>query len=324
MGFFSSLPLEKVREISCADSDDNFSITVGALRSAKIANAVSKIHGNVANEMWSHIDKRCKIISITNAQNKKFWTDKTLIRALDEHEDYQLIARKMHLKKMLFATVADQTGKMFDPEVLTIVWARRFAEYKRPGLLKYDFERFIKMIKSTDMPIQVIWAGKPYPTDHGAIEIFNELIHISHHYANIAVLIGYELELSRLLKEGSDVWLNTPRVTREASGTSGMTASMNGSIHLSMDDGWHPEFARDGANSFTIPAIDHKLPIEEQDHLDNKNLMDILEKKIIPTYYNDQKKWINIMKNAMTDVEFDFNSGRMVAEYYLYMYDYEV
>ena len=322
MGFFCGLPLEKVRELSCVNSDDNFSITVGALRSAKIANAVSKIHGKVANEMWAGVENRCDIISITNAQNKKFWTDKTLIRALDEHEDYQLIARKKHLKKILFDTVADQTGRRFDPEILTIVWARRFAEYKRPGLLKYDLERFVKLIKREEMPVQIIWAGKPYPTDHGAIEIFNELIHISDHYKNIAVLVGYELELSRDLKEGSDIWLNTPRITREASGTSGMTASMNGSIHFSMDDGWHPEFARDGANSFTIPAVDYKLPIEEQDRLDNQNMMDILENSIIPTYYNDQKQWVKIMKNAMTDVEFDFNSGRMAAEYYLYMYNY--
>nr|WP_321267037.1 alpha-glucan family phosphorylase [uncultured Sulfurimonas sp.] len=322
MGFFNGLSLEKVREISAMEHSDTFSITVGALRSAKISNAVSKIHAKVANKMWADVENRCEIISITNAQNKKFWTDKTIIRALDEHEDYQVIARKKHLKKLLFDTVADQTGKMFDPEVLTIVWARRFAEYKRPGLLKYDFERFVKLINNTEMPIQIIWAGKPYPTDQNAIDIFNELIHISGHYKNIAVLVGYELELSRRLKEGSDLWLNTPRITREASGTSGMTASMNGSVHFSIDDGWHPEFARDGANSFTIPAVDFQLPIEEQDRIDNQNMMDILENKILPIYYNEPKKWVKIMKNAMTDVEFEFNSGRMVAEYYLRMYDY--
>jgi starch phosphorylase len=324
MRFFNGLSLDVVRQISGLPNSNTFSLTVGALGCAKIANAVSKIHAKVANEMWADIENRCKIISITNAQNRKFWTDKTIIRALDEHEDYQIIARKKHLKKVLFDIVADQTGKMFDPEVLTIVWARRFAEYKRPGLLKYDFERFVNLIRRTEMPVQIIWAGKPYPTDHGATEIFNELIRIGDHYKNMAVLVGYELELSRTLKEGSDIWLNTPRYTREASGTSGMTASMNGSIHFSVDDGWHPEFARDGANAFTIPAVDPKFPIAEQDRIDNENMMNILENKIIPTYYNNPKKWVEIMKNAMTDVEFDFNSGRMAAEYYLYMYDYKV
>jgi starch phosphorylase len=270
--------------------------------------------------MWEHITDSCEIISITNAQNKKYWTDKTLVRALDEHEDYELLARKKHLKKIVFDVVADQTGKMFDPDVLTIVWARRFAEYKRPALLKYDLERFVKLIKNTEMPVQIIWAGKPYPTDYGAIDIFNELIHVSHYYKNIAVLIGYELTLSKLLKQGSDIWLNTPRITREASGTSGMTASMNGSIHFSIDDGWHPEFAKDGKNAFTIPPLDYKLPTAEQDRLDNKHMMDILEEKILPTYYKDSRKWVTIMKNAMSDVEIDFDSGRMAAEYYERMF----
>ena len=323
MGFFNSLDLDLVREISGYKNGNDFSLTVGALRASKRSNAVSKIHGIVSNEMWSGVEGRCEIISITNAQNKKYWTDKTLIRALDEHEDYEIQARKKHLKKLLFDEVADQTGKMFDPEILTVVWARRFAEYKRPGLLKYDFERFIKLIENKERPIQIIWAGKPYPTDFGAIEIFNELIDISHRYKNIAVLIGYELSLSRLLKRGSDVWLNTPRITREASGTSGMTASMNGSIHFSINDGWHPEFARDGKNAFTIPELDHRLSADEQDILDNKNMMDILENRILPTYYDKPKKWIKIMKNAMSEIEVEFDSGRMADEYYREMFDFK-
>lgn len=323
MGFFNELDLNTVRSISGYEHDDNFSLTVGALRSAKRANAVSKIHGIVSNEMWGNVENRCEIISITNAQNKKYWTDKTFIRALDEHEDYELVARKKHLKKILFDVVADQTGKMFDPEVLTIVWARRFAEYKRPGLLKYDYERFLKLIENKNMPVQIIWAGKPYPTDFGAIAIFNELIQISRGYANIAVIVGYELTLSRILKQGSDIWLNTPRITREASGTSGMTASMNGSVHFSIDDGWHPEFARDGKNSFTIPALDHNLSLAEQDRTDNKNMMDILENTILPTYYNTPTKWVKIMKSALSDIEHEFDSARMVDQYYEFMFNYK-
>ena len=323
MGFFNEHDLDTVRAISGYEHDDNFSLTVGALRSSKRSNAVSKIHGLISNHMWKDIEGRCEIISITNAQNKKYWTDKTLIRNLDEHEDYEVVARKKHLKKILFDEVADQTGKMFNPEVFTIVWARRFAEYKRPGLLKYDFERFIKLIENVERPVQIIWAGKPYPTDYGAIGIFNELIHLSHRYKNIAVLVGYELSLSKLLKQGSDIWLNTPRITREASGTSGMTASMNGSIHFSINDGWHPEFARDGKNAFTIPEIDYNLSTGEQDRLDNKNMMDILEDKIIPTYYDKPKKWVKIMKNAMSEIEIEFDSGRMARKYYELMFNYE-
>jgi starch phosphorylase len=323
MGFFNGLDMATVRSLTGYEKDNNFSLTVGALRSAKRSNAVSKIHGIVSNDMWKDVEGRCEIISITNAQNKKYWTDKTLIRSLDEHEDYELLARKKHLKKVLFEEVADQTGKIFDPEVLTIVWGRRFAEYKRPGLLKYDFDRFVKMMENTDRPVQIIWAGKPYPTDYGAIDIFNDLIHISHIYKNIAVLVGYELSLSKLLKQGADIWLNTPRITREASGTSGMSASMNGAIHLSINDGWHPEFARDGKNAFTIPEVDYRLSAMEQDKIDNKNMMDILENQIIPIYYDKPKKWVEIMKNAMSEIEHEFDSARMVDQYYAFMFNYK-
>lgn len=319
-GFFNGLDLDTVRTIMTMHHEDTFNLTVGALRSSKITNAVSRMHGEVANRMWQNCKGRSEIIYITNAQNRRFWSDKEMLSALDEHEDYALVGRKKHLKRSLFNIVADQTGKMFDPDVLTIVWARRFAEYKRPGLLKHDFARFKKMIERTDKPVQVIWAGKPYPFDTNAVNAFNELIHISHNIKNMAVLVGYELELSRMLKKGSDVWLNTPRVSREASGTSGMTASMNGSIHFSTDDGWHPEFAKHGINSFTIPPIDHSTPIEVQDREDNKNLMDILENEIIPTYYDKPQLWNQIMKNAMSDVNPAFDSGRMAHEYYIKMY----
>ena len=122
------------------------------------------------------------------------------------------------------------------------------------------------------------------------------------------------------LKKGSDIWLNNPRVTREASGTSGMSAAMNAAINLSIADGWHPEFCNEGVNGFTITTEGRDLPIEEQDRLDNKYLMDILEEKIIPMYYEDKKAWMEVMKNSMTDVIPAFDSGRMAHEYYEKMY----
>ncbi len=320
MGFFNGVGLEKAREIT-GTHDNAFSLSVGALRCAKVSNAVSKIHGIVANKMWSPYENISKIISITNAQNKRYWADKGMLRAFEDNEEYELIARKKHLKRQLFNEVADQTGKMFDYDVLTIVWARRFAEYKRPGLVKQDLERLEKLILSEERPIQIIWAGKPYPLDSSSINIFNELIDLSSRYKRMAVLVKYELALSILLKKGADIWLNTPRITREASGTSGMSACMNGAIHFSIADGWHPEFAKEGINSFTIPPVDHLLPKEEQDKIDNANLMDILEEKIIPLYYDKPKEWVKIMKNSMSDI-YEFDSGRMAYEYYTKMYDY--
>jgi starch phosphorylase len=318
MGFFAGLDLGKVREL-IQIYNDNFSLTLGALRVSKISNGVSKLHAKVSNDMWSNFDNISPIIPITNAQNRKYWADVPLRDALDSGEDYALIARKKHLKKRLFKEVANQTGKLFDPDILTIVWARRFAEYKRPNLLIRDLERFKRLVTNQERPVQIIWAGKPYPFDMNAIHIFNELHHISLDYPNVAVLLGYELELSAKLKKGSDIWLNTPRITREASGTSGMTASMNGAINFSINDGWMPEFSIDGVNSFIIPA-DPNLDIETQDREDYLNMMDILENKIIPTYYDNQNEWLKVMKNSMRDVLPYFDSARMADEYYSKMY----
>lgn len=322
MGFFNGYSLKDIQD-KLQYYDEDFSLTVGALKTSMRANAVSKIHERVANHMWRHVEDRCEIIGITNAQNRRFWTDKPLIRAIEEHEDYEVIARKKHLKKILFEEVADQTGKVFSPDVLTIVWARRFADYKRPGLLKYDLDRYDKLLKNTRYPVQVIWAGKPYPEDAGAINIFNELIELSHNYKNMAVLIGYEIKLSKMLKQGSDIWLNTPRVTHEASGTSGMTASMNGSIHFSINDGWHSEFAKDNVNAFSIDKVDASLPIYDQDRHDHTAMMDKLENVILPLYYNDVKEWVKIMKYGINDVMRQFDSSRMVHQYYKWMYNDE-
>jgi starch phosphorylase len=116
--------------------------------------------------------------------------------------------------------------------------------------LLYDLERLKQLISNEKYPVQIIWAGKPYPTDYSGIDVFNKLVHFTKYQANLAVLTGYEIDLSKKLKQGSDVWLNTPRITREASGTSGMTAAMNGSVNVSVNDGWIPEFNKDGKKQF--------------------------------------------------------------------------
>ena len=322
MGFFNGFEVHEIQD-KLDYYDENFSLTVGALKTSKRANAVSKIHEKVANEMWKDVPGRCEIVSITNAQNMRYWADKQLLSWMLEHEDYQLEGRKKHLKHILFEEVADQTGKLFDPEVLTLVWARRFAEYKRPWLLIYDMERFRALVSNTDTPIQIIWAGKPFPLDYRAIAMFNELVMMSKEFKNVAVLTGYELRLSKLLKQGSDVWLNTPRWGREASGTSGMSAGINASVHFSIADGWHAEFQKDGINSFTIPHADPSLPVEEQDRHDYLAMMEKLENTILPMYYNDKQQWMTIVKNGMNDIHGYFTSSRMVVEYYEKLYNYQ-
>lgn len=315
MGFFGSLSLDEARAIT-GENGQMFNHSLVALRFAKVANGVSQLHGRVSREMWKNYVGICEIKAITNAQNQAYWSDKAMNEALADGDDDRLKHRKMHLKKRLIQLIADQTGKMFDKDAIIIVWARRFAEYKRADLIKRDIMRFNKLISQTDKKVQIVWAGKPYPSDYNAISLFNHLVQSSKHLPNCAVLTGYELGLSSLLKKGADVWLNTPRRPREASGTSGMSAAMNGAVNLTISDGWIPEFARHGENAFVLPIADTRQPIDQQDNFDNQNLMNMLENDILPLYYDKPDQWFEIVKNSMRDVMPYFDAARMADEYY--------
>ncbi|HEY0057701.1 MAG TPA: alpha-glucan family phosphorylase [Flavisolibacter sp.] len=321
MSYFSGLSVAEVKEVT-GMPDDQFNHSLAALRFARIANGVSQLHGEVSREMWSKYENICPILSITNAQNWRYWADKQLYKFGELGDDYGFDDRKKYLKKRAFDLVADQTGKLFNPDVFTIVWARRFAGYKRANLITRDIERFNALMADTKYPVQIIWAGKPYPVDYPAISEFNELVHLSKNYKNVAVMVGYELGLSKRLKQASDCWLNNPRVPREASGTSGMTAAMNGSVNFSTNDGWIPEFVHHGNNGFVVPPIDYtNVSTQEQDQYDLDQLYKILKEEILPLYYDDYATWRLVIKNGMRDVRFQFDSNRMAAEYYDLLYN---
>ncbi len=320
MSYFCGMPLEEVRKITGIE-DDKFNHSLAALKFAKLANGVSALHGEVSRKMWQKFQGICEITSITNAQNWNYWADKKLYESLAQNDAVQFADRKMYLKKRAMEIVADQTGKLFAPNVLTIVWARRFAGYKRADLITRDESRFKKLMHNTKYPVQIIWAGKPYPLDYPAISDFNYLVNLSKGYKNVAVCIGYELSLSKSLKQVADVWLNNPRVPREASGTSGMTAAMNGALNVSTNDGWICEFIKDGDNGFIVPPVDYEhMNVQDQDQYDMDQLYDILENKILPMYYEHPDKWRNMLQNGMRDVQVDFDSNRMAKEYYEKLY----
>jgi starch phosphorylase len=305
MSFFYHMQDHEVKHV-LGISGERFNYTLAALKFSRKANGVSSLHGEVARKMWGDAE----ITSITNAQNKAYWKDDILDKAIIASDDSAIVTRKKQLKQQLFKVVADQCGKLFNENVLTIVWARRFAGYKRADLIMQDWNRFLSLMSNTIYPVQIIWAGKPYPEDIGGNELFNQILLKTAPLANCVVLTGYELALSALLKKGSDVWLNNPQLYREASGTSGMTAAMNGSINFSIPDGWIPEFAKDKENCFII-----------QPENENSHLMDTLEKVILPMYYKDQPQWLKILKQAAADVVPAFESGRMADEYYKIMYE---
>jgi starch phosphorylase len=320
MSYFCGLTTDEVKKLT-GNNEDMFNHSLAALRIARLANGVSQLHGVVSREMWKKYSDICPIISITNSQNWRYWSDKQLYKFMEEGNDWAFDDRKKHLKRRAFEIVADQTGKIFDPNIFTIVWSRRFAGYKRAGLITTDEEQFERLLGDKKYPVQIIWAGKPYPVDYPAISEFNHLVHLSKKYNNVAVLVGYELGLSKRLKQAGDVWLNNPRVPREASGTSGMTAAMNGSVNFSTDDGWIPEFINHGHNGFVIPKADYaNMTVQQQDEYDLEKLYEILEEEILPLYYENYDTWRMVMKNGMRDVRFQFDSNRMAHEYYELLY----
>ena len=320
MSYFCGLSVDEVKKL-LGMPDNQFNHSLAALRFARKANGVSQLHGHVSRAMWGKYENICPIISITNSQNYRYWADKQLYGAMEENNDARFDDRKNYLKKRAFEIVADQTGKVFDPKIFTIVWARRFAGYKRAEFITRDTERFNKITSNLKYPVQIIWGGKPYPMDYPAINDFNHLVHLSKGYKNVAVVIGYELALSKRMKQAADCWLNNPRVPREASGTSGMTAAMNGAVNFSTDDGWIPEFVNHGNNGFVIPKADYdNMNVQEQDEYDLNKLYEILESQILPLYYDNPDTWRQITKNGMRDVRYQFESNRMAHEYYELLY----
>lgn len=312
-GFFAGASRECAVDLGGQD----FSLTVAALKMSRVANAVSQLHGLVANKMWEWVPNRCPIKAITNAVNLHYWQDG---RISASNSNQQLLDAKREMKQELFKFIADTRGKRFNPDVLTITWARRFADYKRAWLIFMDKDRILKYLQENK--IQLIFAGKFHPADKMGKEMFNNILKLSYEMPNVVVLPNYELELSARLKKGTDVWLNTPLRPFEASGTSGMSANMNGAVHLSMYDGWAVEGTFNDINGYTVvyPGLDDDIPWEERHTKDYECMMGIIENQIIPTYYNNKDGWADIMRQAIKTSEAYFNSDRMVIEYYNRVY----
>ena len=301
-------------------TDNILDHTRAAMQLAGRVNAVSRMHLATVQRAYATAFAGREFISITNAQNFDFWADQELYRCLEAGDDAGLVRRKKECKRILFEVIADQNGEIYDPDVLTIVFARRFAGYKRAHLLFEDMERLHRLLSDVRRPIQLVFAGKPHPMDYTGIALFDRIVHICKTYFNCSILVGYELRLSKLLKKGADVWLNVPRMYHEASGTSGMTAAMNGALNVSIPDGWVPEFARDGENCVLIPPVGSLAEEHEQDRAEAANLYDVIEKILLPVYYDNPAGWWQMIKNGMKDILPYFNSDRLADEYYRRLY----
>lgn len=213
-------------------------------------------------------------------------------------------------------------GALLHPEVLTIGFVRRFAEYKRPTLLFRDVERLKRLVRQPFQPVQIVFAGKSHPADFASKELVSRVFNLSldrDFMGRIAFLEDYDMHLAHHLAQGVDVWLNTPRRLNEACGTSGMKAVLNGVVHMSVRDGWWDE-AYDGSNGWAIGDVIKPPSNEEEDAMDAESIYRILERDVVPLFYTRDRQgvprgWMALIKESIRTLAPRFSARRMLKEY---------
>ncbi len=218
--------------------------------------------------------------------------------------------------------VVDTARSLFDPHVLTIGFARRFATYKRANLVLSDIDRIARLANDSQRPVQFIFAGKAHPKDDPGKKLVQQIANLRHdaRFKDRFVFIeDYDINVCRHLIQGVDVWLNNPRRPLEASGTSGQKVVLNGGLNLSVLDGWWAE-AYNGSNGFAIGRGRTHVSEEIDDQRDAESLFKVLEEQVIPLYYERDIDglpigWIRMMMNSIGSLAWRFSSHRMVMDY---------
>jgi starch phosphorylase len=310
MGGFNGLTLDQMVQIGGAP----FNMTVAGLRLSRISNAVAQLHGKTAREMWKDVDNSSEIIAITNGVHHGSWVDKRITEAYIEKRD--LWETHQLIKSELIAYIHKKTGVKLDSKKLLIGFARRAAPYKRSDLIFKKPEIIDPYLK--EGKIQIIFSGKAHPLDDTGKEIVANLVKMTRKYPESVVFLeDYDMEIGRMLTRGVDLWLNNPRRPKEASGTSGMKAAMNGVLNLSILDGWWPEACQDGVNGW---QFGNGYEGKDQDKHDLEALYDILLNKVLPTYYNNREKWVEMMRASIESTYDRFSARKMVENYYEKIY----
>ena len=212
--------------------------------------------------------------------------------------------------------------RALNPEYLTIVYARRFARYKRATLLLRDKERLAKILTNTAKPVQLIFAGKAHPADTLGKSMIKEIIDFAKDHQledRVVFLENYDINIARHLAWGADVWLNNPVRENEASGTSGMKAGMNGVLNLSVLDGWWPE-GYNGKNGWAITGAEYDHQYEMQEAAEAEQIYDLIEDEITELYYDRNEagvpvRWVEMMKESISSTCCRFNMNRVLADY---------
>jgi starch phosphorylase len=348
------------------DDPGEFDMTAFSLRLTRSANAVSKLHAVTANATWQGVIDH-QILGITNGIHGPTWIGEPIAELLEdlgadlddldekseggrfwEHVD-RIPARDLwdaHLRqkrelahfaigrlRSQFArhgeapSVLAELERALDPDVLTIGFARRFATYKRAGLLFTDIDRLAAMLADADRPVQIVFAGKAHPADRPGQRVIQEIFQRSRSpqlRGRVFILEDYNMRVARFLVQGVDVWLNNPRRPLEASGTSGMKAAQNGVPNVSVLDGWWDEGYEED-NGWAIGTREIDPDEAAQDWRDAQDLYRILEEQIVPTYYERDadglpQAWLKVMRRAMSSALWRFSSTRMLHEYTEHLY----
>lgn len=294
--------------------DHDFNTAVAGIRLAGIVNAVSKRHETTAQRMWSWIYKddsfplppepiRC----VTNGVCRDFWQNP---RYAEVQNPDELARAKLSCKRDLIGYVHQTTGRCLGENILTAVFARRWTRYKRPGLiLDGEFRNLRAALRKNR--IQLIFAGKPNPDEHEMVNLWNGILSLSGQIPNLVILPEYDLALSGLLKAGADLWVNNPAAPKEACGTSGMSANLNGALNISTPDGWmceanpknHILFGHNAERNWDQQWVEDAAELREQ-------LI-----RVIGTYYDERDDWNRRALNAMREAENSWNGLRMIEDY---------
>jgi starch phosphorylase len=273
------------------------------------------------------------ITSITNGVHGRTWISDELEdllgytapnfgRARELPDDVIWSAHRAAKERMLGFIARTRGAEGLDPDVLTIGFARRFATYKRAGLIFSRPERLAQLLSDPSRPIQILLAGKAHPADEAGKDVIQRVVEFARNpaaAARVVFLEDYEMMLARRLVQGVDVWLNTPRRPMEASGTSGMKAALNGVLNCSILDGWWAE-AYAPEVGFAIGDHDVRATEQEQDEADAEALFAVLEQQVLPAYYERDAgkppaRWIEMMRHSIAELGTQFSTTRMVAEY---------
>lgn len=314
---------------------DGVSMTELGIKFSRYVNAVSKKHAEVSRNMFS----KPEIDWITNGVHPGTWVSPSMKRLFDRHipgweNDPGRLIQAIHIppvdiwnahqanKMRLMAAIMEQTGRQFDPNTLTIGFARRAAQYKRADLIFSNVKRLVEIGAGR---IQLVFSGKAHPKDDGGKALLQRLLNAAHKVDDaiaVVFLENYDMDKGALITQGVDLWLNTPLRPREASGTSGMKCCLNGVMNFSVLDGWWIEGWEEGVTGWSIGPLPSESELVRYDETqDAADLYNKLEKTIIPLYYENRDGWIRMMQRTIAQDASYFNTHRVVKEYCEKAYD---